>query len=99
MPARSQRCRALQRLHLELPPPPVPLSAASEAVSRAVAGEPWGLAWAPAWPAAAAGAPPGGAAGSLADSECPPVDGYLLKLLAQVCFMGLWIRCCFPVLC
>ncbi|KAL4422190.1 hypothetical protein ABPG77_006431 [Micractinium sp. CCAP 211/92] len=81
----SQRCRALQRLHLELPPPPVPLSAASEAVSRAVAGEPWGLAWAPAWPAAAAGAPPGGAAGSLADSECPPVDGYLLKLLAQCC--------------
>lgn len=77
---RSERCHALQRVHLELPPPPVPLLAASEAVARAVAGEPW----APAWPAALAGGQPGGNPGALADSEYPPVDGYLLKLLAQV---------------
>ncbi|KAL4431369.1 hypothetical protein ABPG75_006625 [Micractinium tetrahymenae] len=80
----SERCRALQRVHLELPPPPVPLSAASEAVARAVAGEPWGPAWSPGW-LAPAGGQLGGGAGGLVDSECPPVDGYLLKLLAQCC--------------
>lgn len=66
-------------MHLELPPPPVPLTAASEAVARALAGEPWGS----VWPAPQDGTP-GSNAGGPADSECPPVDGYLIKLLAQV---------------
>lgn len=66
-PNRSRHCRSLQRLHLELPPPQVPLAAAAEAVARAAAGEPWAVA-------------PGPAEGA----ECPPVDGFLLKLLAQV---------------
>lgn len=64
---RSRHCCSLQRLHLELPPPQVPLAAAAEAVARAAAGEPWAAA-------------PGPAEGA----ECPPVDGFLLKLLAQV---------------
>ena len=62
----SRYCQALQRLHLELPPPQVPLAAAAEAVARAAAGEPWG------GPAPAEGL-----------HNCPPVDGFLLKLLAQ----------------
>ncbi len=66
-PPCSRHCRSLQCLHLELPPPQVPLAAAAEAVARAAAGETWGA------PAPAEGA------------ECPPVDGFLLKLLAQVC--------------
>ncbi|PSC74491.1 F-box LRR-repeat 4 [Micractinium conductrix] len=67
----SQHCRCLQRLHLELPPPQVPLAAAADAVARALSGEPW-------QPAAALAA-------AVVDSECPPVDGYLLKLVAQSC--------------
>jgi hypothetical protein len=63
----SRHCRSLQRLHLELPPPQVPLAAAAEAVARAAAGEPWA------------------APGPVEGAECPPVDGFLLKLLAQCC--------------
>ena len=48
----------------------VPLAAAADAVARALSGEPW-------QPAAALAA-------AVVDSECPPVDGYLLKLVAQV---------------
>lgn len=70
----SQHCRSLRSLHLELPPPQVPLAAAAEAVARAAAGEQWG------GPAPAEG------------PECPPVDGFLLKLLAQVgmCLAQVW---------
>lgn len=73
---RSQHCPALQRLHLELPPPQIPLSAAAEAVARAAAGEAWGVGGALALGFGGVLAPPA--------SECPPVDGFLLKLLAQV---------------
>jgi hypothetical protein len=71
----SQHCRSLQQLHLELPPPSAPLSGAAAAVARALAGGPLA---APPPPAAALAA-------AAADVGCPPVDGYIVKLLAQSC--------------
>lgn len=71
----SQHCQSLQQLHLELPPPPAPLPAAAAAVARALAGGP--LAEPPPPTAALAAA--------AADVGCPPVDGYVVKLLAQSC--------------
>eukprot|EP00887_Chlorella_sp_A99_P008202 scaffold12.g8202.t1 len=66
----SRHCPRLETLVLELPAPPAPQSRAAAVAARAAAWEAGG----------AAGGP-----GAHMDAECPPVDGYLLKLLAQCC--------------